>query len=164
MTNKYDHIDFTPPKSVQDAAKRGLELRQSASKSSKGGLDVKEASKEGIGSGVQRAVNLKNGDKISPKVIKQMKSFFSRHEKNKSIDKGKTAKTDKGYQAWQLWGGDAGKSWANKIVRQMDTADNKTTLESKFTNFVTKLKNEQNDLLINAILEGFEYIYKNDPS
>jgi hypothetical protein len=44
-----------------------------------------------------------------------MSAFFARHEKNKSTDKGRIA--------WLLWGGDAGRSWANKIVRQMDAAD-----------------------------------------
>jgi len=29
----------------------------------------------------------------------------------------------KGWQAWQGWGGDAGYSWAKKIVAQMDAAD-----------------------------------------
>ena len=137
---KYDHINFVPPKSVSKAAERGLELRKSATKSSKGGLTNKQASKEGIGSGVQRAVNLKNGDTISPKVIKQMKAFFDRHEKNKQIDKGKTAQTDKGYIAWQLWGGDPGKTWANKVVKQMDSADEKSA-ESKFESLCHKLSN-----------------------
>ena len=56
-----------------------------------------------------------------------MVSFFARHEKNKSFDpkhRG-TPWNDKGYVAWLLWGGDAGKSWANKISRQMEAAENK---------------------------------------
>ena len=162
MSKKYDHIDFTPPEGVRKAAECGLNLRKKAPKSSKGGLDVKQASKEGIGSGVQRAVNLKNGDTISPKVIKQMKAFFDRHEKRKSIDKGKTAATDKGYQAWLLWGGDPGRSWANKIIRQMDAADKKTKLESQFTTFVNRFRDNKTEKLINTILEGFEYIYHPD--
>ena len=32
----------------------------------------------------------------------------------------------KGWQAWHGWGGDAGLSWARKIVKQMTSADNKT--------------------------------------
>jgi len=54
-----------------------------------------------------------------------MKAFFDRHEGSKKIDKGKTHATDKGYIAWMLWGGDPGRSWANKVVRQMDAADKK---------------------------------------
>jgi len=55
---KYDHIDFKPPQSVADAAKRGLELRKK--NKGKGGLSSQQASKEGIGSGVARAVSLSN--------------------------------------------------------------------------------------------------------
>lgn len=123
---KYDHINFKPPESVANAAERGLSARRKAPKSQKGGLSPQEAKKQGIGSGVTRAVNLKNRNKLSPGTIKRMKAFFSRHEKNKKIDKGKTRGSDKGYQAWLLWGGDPGKSWANKVVRQMEAADRKS--------------------------------------
>jgi hypothetical protein len=45
--------------------------------------------------------------------------------KNKKADKGKPLSQDKGYISHQLWGGDAGRSWAEKICRQMDAADKK---------------------------------------
>ena len=120
---KYDHIDFKPPAGVAKAAERGLELRKKAG--GKGGLNQKQAKSAGVGSGVSRASTLKNRKNISPDTAKRMKSFFARHEKNKSIAKGKSAHEDKGYVAWQLWGGNAGQSWANKLVRQMDAADKK---------------------------------------
>lgn len=123
---KYDHINFKPPKSVADAAARGLEIRRKAPKSQKGGLSPQEAKKQGIGSGVTRAVNLKNRNKLSPGTIKRMRNFFNRHQKNKKIDKGKTRGSDKGYQAFLLWGGNPGRSWANKICRQMEAADKKS--------------------------------------
>lgn len=113
---RYDHINFKPPEAVANAAARGLELRK---KHGKGGLTPKQASKQGIGSGVSRAASLKNRTNISPKVIKQMTAFFSRHAKNKS-----GGPDDAGYISWQLWGGDAGKAWANKVRKQMDSADN----------------------------------------
>lgn len=125
--DKYSHIDFKPPKSVADAAAKGLEYREKASPSNKGGLTPSEASKQGIGSGVQRAVNLKNRDNISPDVIRQMVAFFSRHEKNKSIapENKSTPWNDKGHVAWLIWGGDPGKAWAEKVRNQMDKADEK---------------------------------------
>lgn len=104
MAGKYDHIDFKPPKSVADAAARGLELRQRAKKSHKGGLTTSQAKKEGVGSGVQRAVNLKNRDTMSPETVRRMLRFFMRHAKSAKIDPGKTPLTDKGYQAWCLAG------------------------------------------------------------
>jgi hypothetical protein len=121
---KYDHIDFRPPESVAKAAERGLEYRK---KGKGGGLSTGEAAAQGIGSGVQRAVNLKNRDTLSPATVKRMHAFFSRHEKNKSIaaeHKG-TPWKDRGYVAWLLWGGDPGAAWARKIIRQMDAADEK---------------------------------------
>ena len=120
---KYDHIDFKPPESVAKAAARGLELRKK--NKGKGGLSPQQAHKAGIGSGVARAVSLKNRKTLSPSTVRRMKAFFDRHEKSKKIDPGKTHATDKGWIAHLLWGSDAGRSWANKICRQMDAADKK---------------------------------------
>lgn len=120
---KYDHIDFKPSEAVAKAAARGLELRKK--NKGKGGLSAGQAHKAGIGSGVSRAVSLKNRQTLSPSTVRRMKAFFDRHEKSKKIDPGKTHATDKGYIAWMLWGGDSGRSWAEKICRQMDAADKK---------------------------------------
>lgn len=109
---------FTPPQAVRDTARRGLDLRKEWGR---GGLSNAEASDQGIGSGVQRATNLANGDAVSLDTIQRMANFFSRHEKNrgageKESDGGPTA----GYIAWQLWGGDAGRTWATGILREQD--------------------------------------------
>lgn len=131
---KYSHIDFKPPESVANNAAKGLEYRK---KGGGGGLTNKQASKEGIGSGVQRATNLKNRNTVSPKVINQMVSFFARHEKNKSVDKGKKPWEDNGFVSHLLWGGDAGKSWAEKIKKQMEVADKKK--KNEVTNYIKSL-------------------------
>lgn len=124
---KYDHIDFKPPKSVAAEAEKGLEYRAKASPSDRGGLTPSEASEEGIGSGVQRATNLKNRNNMSPEVIRQMCGFFSRHEKNKGVapENRNEPWNDKGHVAWLLWGGDAGRAWAEKVKDQMEKADEK---------------------------------------
>lgn len=121
---KYDHIDFRPPESVAKAAARGLELRKK--NKGKGGLSVQQAHKQGIGSGVARAASLKNRKTLSPATVRRMKAFFDRHEKNKGASGGKPLAQDKGHISWLLWGGDPGRSWANKIVNQMNAADKKT--------------------------------------
>jgi hypothetical protein len=133
VPERYKHINFTPPESVANAAKRGLELRQKASPSNRGGLTTEEAAKEGIGSGVQRAVNLKNRNTISPEVIKQMRGFLSRSEKSSKIspENRDTPWNDKGYVAWLLWGGDPAVAWTDKIIKQMDTADEKQKQQKK---------------------------------
>ena len=124
---KYDHINFKPPQGVANAAAKGLEYRQKASPSNKGGLTPSQAAEEGIGSGVQRAVNLKNRNNLTPETIKKMVGFFSRHEKNKGVKPENNGEpwNDKGHVAWLLWGGDPGKAFADKVKKQMDAADAK---------------------------------------
>jgi hypothetical protein len=115
IPDKYSHINFKPPKGVSEAAKKGLEYRKKAG--GKGGTEV----------GVARARDLKNGSNISPETIRRIHNFFSRHEKNKSINPDHKSEPwkDKGYTAWLLWGGNPGRSWVNKIMKQMESADNK---------------------------------------
>ena len=108
-----DSESFSPPSSVRSAARRGLELRK---KHGKGGLTTQEAGKQGIGSGVARATSLANGESVSYETIKRMAAFFSRHEKNKS-----GGEDDAGRIAWLLWGSDAGKAWANRIIRMVES-------------------------------------------
>lgn len=118
---KSDGDSHTPPQAVQSAAARGLELRR---KWKRGGLSNAEASASGIGSGVQRATNLKNGDAISTATLRMMRAFFSRHQKNyapgkREADGGPTA----GTIAWLLWGGNAGKAWSNSVLGRIEKSD-----------------------------------------
>jgi len=115
---KYEKIDFTPPSGVREAAKRGLEQRR---KYGRGGLTTAEAGKQGIGSGVARAATLAAGKDVSPETAKRMKAFFDRHGEAKPADGGPSARQI----AINLWGGSAGESWSNKLVRQMESADKK---------------------------------------
>lgn len=105
-------MSFKPPKSVQRAAALGLKLRR---KHGRGGLSNKQASEQGIGSGVQRAVNLSNGDALTLDTIKRMKAFFDRHKVYK--DKGyHDSKDSASYISWLLWGGDPGYQWVKDII------------------------------------------------
>jgi hypothetical protein len=115
---RYAGINFVPPQSVADAAARGLKLR---GQTGRGGLTTKQASKEGIGSGVQRAASLKNRQKLSPSTIGRMVSFFARHSAYKQNHT--TNPPSNSLISWLLWGGDPGKAWAEKVKAQMDRAD-----------------------------------------
>jgi HK97 family phage prohead protease len=110
---RYDHIDFTPPAGVREEAAKGLAWR---SEYGRGGTAV----------GVARARDLSNGVNISPDTAKRMASYFARHEVDKQGE-GWSPSQDgfpsAGRIAWSLWGGDAGQAWANKLVRQMNAAD-----------------------------------------
>lgn len=162
MAGKYDHIDFKPPKSVADAAARGLELRKK--NKGKGGLSGSQAKKEGVGSGVQRAVNLKNRNVLSPSTVRRMKAFFDRHEKNKKADKGTPLTEDKGYIAWMLWGGDPGRAWANKIVKQMDAADKQKVRAALYLRTIHKQAALDPEVLAESANEpdymSIQYMYK----
>jgi len=115
VPKKYSHINFTPPKSVASAAKRGLVMRE---KYGRGGTEV----------GVARARDLSNRKNVSPETIGRMTSFFARHSDNKEAEgwnPGEEGYPSAGKIAHLLWGGSPGKTWAEKIKRQMDAADKK---------------------------------------
>lgn len=120
---RYAHINFIPPMAVRRAATLGLKLRREASPSNKGGLSVQQAADAGVGSGVQRAVNLKNGDEMSPETIKRMYSFFRRH--SVFIPNHKKNPPNRSYISWLIWGGDPGFRWCKKIYKMMKRADEK---------------------------------------
>jgi phage I-like protein len=111
---KYSHIDFSPPQGAREAAERALEVRASKPPSQRGMTDV----------GLARARDLKAGKDLSPETVRRMLAYFTRHEVDKE---GSTwDEQGKGWQAWQGWGGDAGYAWARKVVKQMNSADEKT--------------------------------------
>jgi len=110
---------FVPPQEVRNNAKRGLELR---AKHGRGGTEV----------GVARARDLSNGKALSLSTINRMVSYFARHEVDK---KGEGWGVDSaGYIAWLLWGGDAGRSWANRIAKENT---NKNLEKSTMNNLTT---------------------------
>jgi hypothetical protein len=101
---------YAPPDGVRAQAKRGLALR---SEFGRGGTSV----------GIARARDLSNGKRMSRDTIMRMASFFARHAVDKRPDWGNPGKPSNGYIAHLLWGGDAGKSWANKIANQIKAGE-----------------------------------------
>lgn len=106
---KYSHINFFPPEGVAKAAARGLELRR-------------EYGRGGTAIGIARARDLKNRKELSPETVRRMRKYFLRHQGDNLHEKNPPSN---GWIAWLLWGGNSGWAWANKVVRQMDSADNK---------------------------------------
>lgn len=120
---------YVPPQAVRDNAKRGLDLR---AKHNRGGTEV----------GVARARDLSNGRGVSLDTIRRMVSYFARHEVDK---KGEGWGVDSaGYIAWLLWGGDAGKAWANKINNEAKTKD-KTAMTDFANSYALIVKQEKQD-------------------
>ena len=95
-------IDLTPTQGMAEEAKRGLEWR-------------KEHGRGGTAVGVARANQLVRKDKLSPRTVLRMYSFFARHEVDKQAEgfkRGEDGYPSAGRIAWALWGGDAGQRWS----------------------------------------------------
>jgi len=120
---------FAPPQEVRSNAKRGLELRD---KYGRGGTEV----------GVARARDLSNGRSVSLDTIKRMVSYFARHEVDKQGEGW--GKDSAGYIAWLLWGGDAGKTWANKINNENKKKDKAMAMDYA-TSYAAIVKYDKND-------------------
>jgi hypothetical protein len=116
LTKKYDDISFKPPAGVAEAAELGLEWR---GRYGRGGTMI----------GVARARDLKNRATVSPETISRMVGFFTRHASNQTVPKNANSNHPQypgaGRIAWLLWGGDAGRRWANKVYNQMKREDAK---------------------------------------
>lgn len=122
---------FVAPANVRANARRGLELRK---KFGRGGTEV----------GIARARDISNGSALSYSTIKRMNSFFARHEVDKKgEDWGNKSKPSNGYIAWLLWGGDAGWSWAKKIIRQEESKE-KSTMSNLTTSYFNIEKADRN--------------------
>lgn len=101
---------FTPPLSVRRAALRGLNWRREYGR---GGTQI----------GIARARDLSNGRAVSIRTLKRMKAYFDRH----AVDTWATGfyTGEKGFPtagriAWELWGDDAGRKWAEAKLKQLE--------------------------------------------
>lgn len=103
---------FTPPEGVQSAAKRALEWIKEGHAGS-GFTDV----------GRKRAADLARGAAVSAETIGRMRNFFSRHEGDKTAEgfnAGEKGFPSPGRVAWDAWGGDAGKRWADSVYERLN--------------------------------------------
>lgn len=105
---------YRPPQAARDAARRGLELRR-------------EYGRGGTAIGVARARDIANGRSLSLDTIGRMVSYFARHEVDKQgqgWSEGEQGYPSAGRIAWLLWGGDAGRAWAERVYKR-ETEDAK---------------------------------------
>jgi len=126
---------FVPPQGVRSNAARGLELRR-------------EFNRGGTLVGVARARSLSNGQAIPLETINRMVSYFARHEVDK---KGKDWDNNSaGYIAWLLWGGDAGKTWANSISQRAKKKDKSmnTDIATAYAEIIKQEKQDDGTLLV----------------
>jgi len=101
-----------PTASMREEAERGLEWRREYGR---GGTEV----------GVARARDIANGRNLSTDTVKRMASYFARHEADKAGEgwnRDEDGYPSAGRIAWALWGGDAGRTWAQAIVDRLDAS------------------------------------------
>lgn len=101
-----------PTDAMKAEARRGLDWRKEFKR---GGTEV----------GVARARDIINGADLPRSTIARMVSYFARHEvdkQGKGWSPGEDGYPSAGRIAWALWGGDPGKTWAEKELRKMDNS------------------------------------------
>lgn len=99
-----------PTQGMREEARRGLEWRR-------------EFNRGGTAVGVARARDIVNNKDLSLSTIRRMKSYFARHEvdkKGEGFSQGEKGYPSAGRIAWALWGGNAGKAFANKYSKSED--------------------------------------------
>jgi hypothetical protein len=100
---------YQPTDEMAAEAELGLKWREEYGR---GGTEV----------GVARARDISNKRNLSLDTVKRMYSYFSRHEVDKQAsgwNQGEEGFPTAGRIAWQLWGGDAGQGWAQRIVERV---------------------------------------------
>ena len=116
-------IDTKPPQIVADNAQRALDVRETMPDSMRGMTPV----------GIARARDLANRVNLSEDTIRRMVAYFDRHEVDKQ---GNTwDEQGKGWQAWYGWGGDEGRAWANRKLREFDAQRETKSLRAKLFEF-----------------------------
>lgn len=99
---------YEPTNEMAVEAELGLKWREEYGR---GGTEV----------GVARARDISNKRNLSFDTVKRMNSYFARHEVDKEAigwEDGEEGFPTAGRVAWQLWGGDAGRDWAARIVER----------------------------------------------
>lgn len=103
---------FTPPKGVQTAAQRALDWLKEGHAGS-GFTDV----------GRKRASDLARGAAVSAETIGRMVNYFGRHEGDRDAEgfnAGEDGFPSPGRVAWDAWGGDAGRTWAQSVYSRLN--------------------------------------------
>lgn len=112
-------ILVTPPAEARRVARRALERQKEIPKSKRGGLTKKEASAQGITSGVEQAKRIASGDEVD---ATQVYRFFQRFRSTYQRAKRKRLKWEdsKILQAWDLWGGEPMRKFVGSAMRSLE--------------------------------------------
>ena len=107
---------YIPNQEMIAEAQQGLDWRDEYNR---GGTEV----------GVARARDIINRRNFSEETIRRSLSFFARHEVDKDAEgfrQGERGYPSAGRIAWALWGGDAGRAWANQQLKEIEAEQNRS--------------------------------------
>lgn len=102
---------FVPPAGAAAAAKRAIKW-----------IEEGKAGSGFTSTGRTRAGQIARREAISRDTVMRMVSFFARHEpdrKAEGFSAGEKGYPSPGRVAWDAWGGDAGRSWANRTAESI---------------------------------------------
>lgn len=101
-----------PTKKVQEAAQRAVKW-----------IEEGKAGKGFTETGEHRAHQLAEGETVDDEVVKKMRAYFKRHDVDRSAEgfnHGEDGYPSPGRVAWDAWGGDAGREWAESQTIEGD--------------------------------------------
>lgn len=86
---------------------------------------TKNVSNANEGSGKSKAKSITNKEPLNHSQLKRMKAFFDKNESEvlSQKSKGEDMSTSGLLQIWNLWGGDAGKSWCNTHISKRNSSN-----------------------------------------
>jgi len=138
---------YAPTDEMAGEAELGLKWREEYGR---GGTEV----------GVARARDISNKRNLSFDTVQRMNSYFSRHEVDKEAigwNQGEDGFPTAGRIAWQLWGGDAGRDWAKRIVERVNVEQSAHVCQSS-----NDFTDEEGRIFIDELKSKAEYIDKEE--
>lgn len=148
VTQAMDAHSYQPTDEMANEAEIGLKWR---AEYGRGGTEV----------GVARARDISNKRNLSIDTIERMNSYFSRHEVDKEAsgwNQGEEGFPSAGRIAWQLWGGDAGRDWAERIIARIE----RESLHSLSKVRDVEMSDDDEKYWIDAMTQRGEYIDLNE--
>ena len=101
---------YEPNADMARIAEDVLELRKTLPPSRRAGTPT----------GIARARDIKNRRKLDLSTVWRMRQFFRRHGSAPGSAAARRDRTSKAAQAWALWGGNPGREFAERIVREVE--------------------------------------------
>lgn len=134
---------YRPTEEMARVAERALEWRREYGR---GGTEV----------GVARARDIANRANLSSETVGRMRSFFARHGalRSEHFDEKEPDGGPSAWRiAWDLWGGDPGRTWSERIGRQ---EDEKQMSEMQHKSVALEIKREPDE---DGIFEGYASVF-----